>query len=191
MELVAKQTKKQWNYWQNQANFLGTIWAHTKNPCGLWVKIEKSSNEWNEQCSISFHDTYIHYFCFIQRKAQTKYETNQASSASLFEPIRKVAFKSYITLRFFKVKNQKNTKMNNQHGVRLRFSNQQLTNVWKTKRIVLLLVAALSSKCQTREATTKDSVESWEKQAMILEIRASVHLSTIMCWFDFIRLVDK
>jgi hypothetical protein len=61
---------------------------------------------------------------------------------------------------FFKVKNQKNTKMNNQHGVRLRFSNQQLTNVWKTKRIVLLLVAALSSKCQTREATTKDSVES-------------------------------
>ena len=101
MELVAKQTKKQWNYWQNQANFLGTIWAHTKNPCGLWVKIEKSSNEWNEQCSISFHDTYIHYFCVIQRKAQTKYETNQASSASLFEPIRKVAFKSYITLRFF------------------------------------------------------------------------------------------
>jgi len=61
---------------------------------------------------------------------------------------------------FFQGQKPKKTKMNNQHGVRLRFSNQQLTNVWKTKRIVLLLVAALSSKCQTREATTKDSVES-------------------------------
>ena len=103
-------------------------------------------NEWNEQCSISFHDTYIHYFCFIQRKAQTKYETNQASSASLFEPIRKVAFKSYTTLRFFQGQKPKNTTIKNQHGVLLRFNNQQLTNDWKTKRIVLLLVAAPSSK---------------------------------------------
>jgi hypothetical protein len=41
---------------------------------------------------------------------------------------------------FFKVKNPKNTKIKNQHGVLLRFNNQQLTKDWKTKRIVLLLV---------------------------------------------------
>ena len=51
----------------------------------------------------------------------------------------------------FKVKNQKNTKIKNQHGVLLRFNNQQLTNDRKTKRIVLLLVAAPSSKRKKRE----------------------------------------
>ena len=48
----------------------------------------------------------------------------------------------------------------------------------------------LHPNAKKKETTTKDSVESWEKQPMILEIRASVHLPTIH-WFYFICLVNK
>ena len=44
--------------------------------------------------------------CLIQAKMQTKYETSQPSSASSFEPIRKVAFESYIALRIIQGQKQ-------------------------------------------------------------------------------------
>jgi hypothetical protein len=102
-ESFAKQTKKQWNYLQNQTKILGTIWNHTKNPWGLWVKVE---NPWKSGRNSA-------QFLFMMRKLlsysgenETKYEASQPSSASSFEPIRKVAFKSYIALRIIQGQKQ-------------------------------------------------------------------------------------
>ena len=77
------------------------------------------------------------------------------------------------------------TNVNNHDEVLLWFSYQQLTNHWKTKRIVLLLVAAPSSQSQKRENNHKRFRWTLTKTTLHLGIYAHLFISSPSC-VDFI-----
>ena len=157
-----------------------------KENMGIWVKIK--INEKVQGTVLNFFSWYERCFLWFtwNRKLNMKppnHHRHQHSNLSGKMPSNRILPWNNSALT---------TNVNNHDEVLLWLSYQQLTNHWKTKRIVLLLVAAPSSQNQKREKQpqkiplnpNKNNPSSWN-------LRAFVHLLTIMCWFHFVPLVNR
>ena len=157
-----------------------------KENIGIWVKIKLLEKV--QGPVLNFFSWYERCFLWFTRNRklnmkQSNHHRHHHSNLSGKMPSNRILPANNSTLT---------TNMNHHDAVLLWFSYQQLTNHWKTKRIVLLLVAAPSSQNQKREKQpqkiplnpNKNNPSSWN-------LRAFVHFLTIMCWFHFVPLVHR